>query len=48
MCIPTSSSYSRLAAGSPSRWTCQTDTVGHVVQMLGVPLTEVGALRVDG
>ncbi|GAA4422069.1 Mut7-C RNAse domain-containing protein [Georgenia halophila] len=25
-----------------------TDTVGHVVQMVGVPLTEVGALRVGG
>jgi uncharacterized protein len=24
-----------------------TDTVGHVVQMLGVPLTEVGSLRLD-
>jgi uncharacterized protein len=25
-----------------------TDTVGHVVQMVGVPLTEVGELRLDG
>lgn len=25
-----------------------TDTVGHVVQMVGIPLTEVGSLRLDG
>lgn len=24
-----------------------TDTVGHVVQMVGVPLTEVGTLQLD-
>lgn len=25
-----------------------TDTVGHVVQMVGIPLTEVGVVRLDG